>query len=163
MALGWDAVFLLPGCADPYNDKSIRASRGACFKLPIQRGTMEEWMEVSARHGLTPIAAELDRRKGGNGSNGAGNGAAEEALGAVAGARVSLVLGSEGQGVSREMLEMCTPVAISMLGDMESLNVAAAGSIFMWALSPGAPMLLAELGAALGPQGAGAAAGSFGK
>ncbi|BDA40750.1 probable rRNA methyltransferase 3, mitochondrial [Coccomyxa sp. Obi] len=41
--LGWDGVFLLPGCCDPFNDKALRASRGAAFKLPIGVGDWQVW------------------------------------------------------------------------------------------------------------------------
>ena len=47
------------------------------------------------------------------------------------------MLGSEGQGLSEEVLEDCQAVNIPMLGEMESLNVAVAGGILMWALSSG--------------------------
>lgn len=34
-------VMLLAGCCDPFNDKALRASRGAAFKLPIGSGDWE--------------------------------------------------------------------------------------------------------------------------
>ena len=34
VAFGFDGVFLLPGCADPFNDKTLRASRGAGWRVP---------------------------------------------------------------------------------------------------------------------------------
>jgi len=97
---------------------------------------------------LTPIAAELDRTDYGidGASSTATSFSAELDL---ANPEVSLILGSEGQGISPEILQLCTPVSISMPGDMESLNVAAAGSIFMWALSPSAPRLSHSLAQAL--------------
>lgn len=58
---------------------------------------------------------------------------------------VALVLGSEGQGVSQEILDACHCVSIPMAGDMESLNVAVAGSILMWALSKGAASFIDTL------------------
>ena len=64
----------------------------------------------------------------------------------------ALVLGSEGQGLSAEVLAACTPVAVPMAGPMESLNVAAAGAILMAALSPGAAELQATLEGLVGPQ-----------
>ena len=38
LALGWQAVFLLEGCCDIFNDKALRAGRGAAFKLPLAHG-----------------------------------------------------------------------------------------------------------------------------
>lgn len=169
LALGWDGVFLLPGCADHFNDKAMRASRGACFKLPVASGSLEDWKRVTQHHGLACIAADLDRTSGGgeangtaadailhhgtsnnsngstsNGTNGASSSASVwESLGEDLG--VSLVLGSEGQGLSENVLRECTAVSIPMIGDMESLNVAAAGAILMWALSGRAGGLAREL------------------
>lgn len=60
---------------------------------------------------------------------------------------MALVLGSEGRGVSPEILDACRCISIPMAGDMESLNVAVAGSILMWALSAGAASFIDSLGA----------------
>lgn len=45
------------------------------------------------------------------------------------------MLGSEGQGLSVTALDVCRQVSVPMDGDMESLNVAVAGGILMFALS----------------------------
>jgi TrmH family RNA methyltransferase len=58
---------------------------------------------------------------------------------------VCLVLGSEGKGLSSTALQHCSPVAIPMAGDMESLNVGIAGGILMFMLSSGLPPLLQRL------------------
>ena len=42
LALGWDAVYFLPGSCDPFNDKVLRAARGAHFKLALAKGTAEQ-------------------------------------------------------------------------------------------------------------------------
>lgn len=130
IALGWDGVFLTHGCADPFNEKSIRASRGACFKLPLGHGTVEDWKEVVSQHHFVCIAADLTGQKDNTIENIVGN-----ARGARIEKNVCLVLGSEGQGVSPEFIEESTSVTIPMVGEMESLNVAAAGAILMFALS----------------------------
>ncbi|RYR65256.1 hypothetical protein Ahy_A03g011205 isoform A [Arachis hypogaea] len=39
VAFRWDGVFLLPGSCDPFNEKALRASRGASFQLPIVSGS----------------------------------------------------------------------------------------------------------------------------
>ncbi len=58
-----------------------------------------------------------------------------EAAAAVAEQACLLVLGAEGTGLSRASRIKCLPVSVPMQGDMESLNVAAAGSILMYALA----------------------------
>ena len=62
---------------------------------------------------------------------------------------VALVMGSEGQGLSQVMLQDCTAVSLPMTDGMESLNVSAAGAIFMALLSSSAPRMHADLIAAL--------------
>ncbi|GAX79119.1 hypothetical protein CEUSTIGMA_g6559.t1 [Chlamydomonas eustigma] len=60
MALGWDGVFLLPGCTDPFSDKAVRASRGASIRTRIGRGSLEELKSVVSAQGLKLLAAEPD-------------------------------------------------------------------------------------------------------
>ena len=56
-ALGWQAAFLLPGCCDVFNDKALRAGRGAAFKLPLARGSWQDLRRVLAAHQLIALAA----------------------------------------------------------------------------------------------------------
>lgn len=156
LALGWQAAVLLPGCCDPFNDKAIRASRGAVFKLPVAHMSLEQWQQLVQAHGLVALAAEPDRSGSTSSSSGRGKasqqqqGAAGQQGGDLAELPVALCLGAEGQGVSAQLWAQCRAVTIPQAGGgalMESLNVAAAGSILMFALSRGAGPLLAELGA----------------
>ena len=41
-AFGAAGMFLLPGCAEPFAPKTVRATMGACFRLPVWEGTLEE-------------------------------------------------------------------------------------------------------------------------
>ncbi len=167
LALGWHAVVLLPGCCDPYNDKAIKASRGAVFKLPLAQCSLEQWQQLVEAHGLVPLAAEPDRGSSSSGSSNGGQPAAaadqrqqqglEAPPGSLADVQrqlaalpVCLCLGAEGQGLSPGVLQRCRPVSIPQAAGgqlMESLNVAAAGAILMFALSRGAAPLLAQLAA----------------
>lgn len=149
VAFGFDGVFLLPGCADPFNDKSIRASRGACFRIPLSSGSVEEWQGVCRHHELVPLVADI------NGKEQRGviadpsllqGGVSIDRIGSR---RVSLAVGSEGQGVSDTMRDACIPIEIPMEDDMESLNVAAAASIIMCALSPAGLHIFHTIDAAL--------------
>ena len=38
LALGWDGVFLLNECCDPFNEKALRAAKGATFRMPLAWG-----------------------------------------------------------------------------------------------------------------------------
>ena len=50
--------------------------------------------------------------------------------------RVALVMGSEGDGLSRTALDSAdTVVTIPMSGGVDSLNVASAAAVALWALS----------------------------
>ncbi|KAF8055115.1 ysgA [Scenedesmus sp. PABB004] len=141
-AFGWDAVWLLPGCCDPFNAKALRAGRGAALRWPLAAGGLPELLEVSRRRGLLLLAATPEQGPApapGPGPEGAAAGAGAAAPG------VCLVLGTEGAGLSADVLRAATPLAVPMVGRMESLNVGVAGAILMFALSEGLPPLLDRL------------------
>lgn len=119
LALGWEGIFLLPGCCDPYNDKALRAAKGATFHLPSQWGTLEECIKKIEKWKMVPLVAALQGKDIKEFSK-------EE--------NIALVLGSEAKGASREILAFAKPVTIPMREDVESLNVATAGAILMYAL-----------------------------
>lgn len=143
--LGWDGVFLLPGCCDPFNDKALRASRGAAFKLPIGVGDWQGIDRIADYHNLTCFGAEphesaadedLPKESNNSGSN-------MEVVSVPRG--LCVVLGNEGQGLSEEALSRCRPLTIPMAGRMESLNVSHAGAILMFALSEGSAGVMESL------------------
>ncbi len=113
LALGWEGAFLLPGTADPFNEKALRAAKGATFRLPLAQGTMEEFKKVCA--GKKIFVADLV-------------GSAPQPTSAP----IVLILGSETHGPSQELKKIGTPISIPMPGAMESLNVAIAGAILMY-------------------------------
>ena len=45
-AFRWSAIAFLPGCCDPFNPKAVRASRGACFRMPLWR--LASWAQAQA-------------------------------------------------------------------------------------------------------------------
>ena len=110
LAMGWDGLFLTPTCCDPFNEKALQASRGAIFRLPYQIGK-------NPPKGYSFLIAQP----------GAPLGKAE--------GPVALVLGSEGQGPSKEIAQLGDPIGIPMPGEFESLNVAVAGAILIFCLS----------------------------
>ncbi|CAK0734338.1 hypothetical protein CVIRNUC_000417 [Coccomyxa viridis] len=131
--LGWDGAYLLPGCCDPCNEKALRASRGAAFKLHLAHGDWEGLDEAVQCHSLTYVGAEPHEEA---------QSTAESSSGSNGTARVCLVLGNESQGLSREACDRCQPLSIPMAGRMESLNVSHAGAILMFALSEMGPHVL---------------------
>lgn len=116
LALGWEGVLLLPGCCDPFNDKALRASKGALFKLPYKKSSWDDFDQLANEQRLIPVAADL-------------HGAKPEFQ-----EKCILILGSEGRGLSDEAKKRAKKITIPLKGEMESLNVAAAGAILMYLL-----------------------------
>ena len=124
-ALGADAVLISPRCADPLYRRSVRVSMGTVFQVPWTR--VPEWGK--ARAILTGAGFHL-----------AALALADDAVSLddfAAGRpeRVALLLGAEGDGLSRRALQAAdTIVTIPMAGGVDSLNVAAASAVALWAL-----------------------------
>jgi len=115
-------VCLLEGCADPYSHKVVRSSMGAVFRTPVVRS---DWAEVSAacQAAGVPIGvtALSDRAKD------LRNADVKE---------MAVVIGSEGQGVRKEILESAdAELIIPMNPHCESLNAAVAATIVMWQMT----------------------------
>lgn len=121
LALGWEGAFILDESCDPFNEKAIRAARGATFRLPLAWGSWDDLHKLIKQNQLTPLIAEMSGEK----------------IDSIAMPNaVLLVMGNEARGPSAEAKQVGKQVSIEMLGDMESLNVAVAGSIIMYALRP---------------------------
>lgn len=125
LALGWQGVFILNESCDPFNDKALRAARGATFRLPLAWGSLEQLKELVKSNELTPIVADI-------------NGAELSEIAHED--NLLLVLGNEAHGASKEVKAFCQAVTIAMPGSMESLNVSVAGGIMMYALRPKQPL-----------------------
>lgn len=118
-AFGAEGLILLPGCAEPFAPKTVRATMGACFRLPVWELTLEELTGLLDRAGLSLYATALredtaDLRQ-----------ADLE--------RAAVVIGSEGRGVSSQVLAACqATLKIPMRERCESLNAAVAAAIVLW-------------------------------
>lgn len=124
-ALGADAVLVTPRCADPLYRRSVRVSMGAVFQVPWTR--LSEWDTAQAQlhqDGFHLAALALSE-----------DAVSLDAFAARPPAKVALVFGAEGGGLSRRALAAAdTVVRIPMAGGVDSLNVAAAGAVAAWAL-----------------------------
>ncbi len=124
-ALGVDAVLVTPRCADPLYRRSIRVSMGTVFQVPWAR--IDPWpggVGVLRHAGFTVAALAL-----------ADDAVSLAELAADPHDRLALVLGTEGDGLSRRTIgEVDLAVRIPMSGAVDSLNVAAAGAVAAWAL-----------------------------
>ena len=118
-AFGCTGALLLPGCADPYALKTLRASMGAVFRLPLYAVGVEKLPGLLAaaelllygtalRHDTVDVRSRDLRR-------------------------CALVIGSEGRGVSDRVLALCSEtLRIPMTPHCESLNAAAAAAVLLW-------------------------------
>ncbi len=124
-ALGAGGVACLPGTADAWSPKTVRAASGSSFRLPVFETTVEALLDWCARHGSTLLAAATGGESVGR--DGAGDRAGDPASGGVA-----LVLGNEGAGVSEPVLAVADGVVgVPLFAGADSLNVAIAGAILM--------------------------------
>ena len=112
-------VALLEGCADPYGHKVVRASMGAVFRsVPVQ--TTWEQVKAACEGAKIPVAVTALSHRA-------------EDIRTAALRQMAVVIGSEGQGVRKEILESAqAELIIPMNENCESLNAAIAAAIVMW-------------------------------
>lgn len=116
LALGYSAVAITPTSSDPFNDKALRAAKGATFKLPIAQLSGEEINALLRSNRWNVYFADA-------------KGQPMHEIESVP--PIALVLGNESHGVSAEIKRQAKSIAIPMKHEMESLNVACAGAILM--------------------------------
>jgi RNA methyltransferase, TrmH family len=104
------SVALSAGCADPTSPRALRASAGGVFRVPLVGFEDAPGRRVAlVAHGGRPLR-ELKL-----------------------GEPLSFVLGAEREGLPAEVVERCDEVAtIPIVGEVESLNVAAAAAIALY-------------------------------
>ncbi|XP_039062357.1 uncharacterized tRNA/rRNA methyltransferase YsgA-like isoform X2 [Hibiscus syriacus] len=132
MAFQWGGVFLLPGCCDPFNEKALRASRGASFQLPIVSGSWSHLETLKGTFNMKMLAGHPDA----DWKTEKPFSLSQEFVHSLVHAPLCLVLGSEGRGLSEKSQLECELVSIPMSGKFESLNVSVAGGIFLYMLQP---------------------------
>lgn len=121
-ALGMDAVILAGACADLYSPKTVRATMGAIFRQLVIVCDLEQLRALLQTHSLKLYGAALT----------------EKALDlrAVSLDRAAVAIGSEGRGLSAELLQLCDgQIIIPMRPEAESLNAAVAAAVVMWEIA----------------------------
>lgn len=112
-------VLLTNGCADPFSEKTVRASMGAVLRTPPQSAPMEEIL-AACRVQDVPLAATALAPD-------------SEDLRGVHMNDYLVVIGSEGQGICQELLDASNKkIIIPMQQRCESLNAAVAATIVLW-------------------------------
>jgi len=120
-AVGAAAILLIEPCVDPFDPKTVRGSMGSLFNLPVVSTAdvagLFAWLKA---HGLHPVGA--DPHLGATWGEGLWRGG------------VALVLGNEARGLSDDVAAHIDAWAkLPIVGKAESLNVAVAGGVLMYA------------------------------
>lgn len=118
-AFDCDGVFLVNACADLYNPKTARATMGAIFRREAYTVTAEELFALLRKSGVPFYGTALrdDTVP-----------LAEANL-----ARAAVAIGSEGRGLSQQVLDECAKtLIIPMNPRCESLNAAIAATVVLW-------------------------------
>lgn len=115
------SVVLLEGCADPWNWKTVRASMGAVFRVPVAQSDWDTARKACAEKKIPIAVTALSDR------------AVDIRTANLS--EMATVIGSEGRGVRREILDAADQeLIIPMNPHCESLNAAIAAAIVMWQL-----------------------------
>ena len=123
LAAGVSGMLASEGTVDPYHPRAVRASMGACFRLPLAADLPHAQVWELLHRGRYRVIA-LDPR--------GSSPLAELRLDRP----TAIVLGREGSGLDAEAREECEmTVRIPMAGGVDSLGVAAAGAIVFYALT----------------------------
>lgn len=118
-AFACDGMFLLNACADLYSPKTVRATMGAVFRCPVWKcspAALRVLLEASGLplYGAALRADTIDARE-------------------ASYDRAVVAVGSEGRGLSEEVLSLCDKtIRIPMSARCESLNAAIAAGVLLW-------------------------------
>lgn len=118
-AAGVDAVILTAGCVDMFNSKSIRASAGSIFHLPIiKEKEKTKIINFLKKKQIKVIIAEVGGRK--------------ELYQERLSLPLALVFGNESRGVDKIWTSVGETIKIPIYGKAASLNVATAAAIMIY-------------------------------
>jgi len=122
-AFGADQVILTGDTADLYHPRTVRASMGAVFRQAVCVMDVDGIMNYVNQNDLLLLGAALSE----------GGRIAGDAMPT----RVAFAIGSEGRGLSPELLACCHDTVRIPMEDMESLNANIAGAIMLWEVYKG--------------------------
>lgn len=112
-------VVLTEGCADPYSEKTVRATMGSVFRTPPQQAEAEAVLALCREVGIPLCVTALSDRA--------------VDIRSLALQNYAVVIGSEGQGVGEAFLAAAdTEAIIPMSPRCESLNAAVAATVVLW-------------------------------
>ncbi len=114
-AFGFMRIILSTQSADLYNEKTIRASKGAIFDVYVERKPLFEALSMLKNEGYQIIYADAHEQ---------GKPSKSE--------KTVLILGNEGHGISDRVKELSNGAIHIETKNVESLNVSVAGAILMY-------------------------------
>lgn len=118
-AFGWDGVIATPGTVDFFNDKALRASRGAIFHLPYSWQTVDEIEKSVQKNQWELFLADTEGKP----------------LDQISFSKpCALILSNEAKGALEWAEKKGTKITIPMYKGAESLNVATAGAILLYTM-----------------------------
>lgn len=120
LAFGVDTLILSLDTCDLYNDKVIRASEGAIFKLNIIREDLKDSINNLKKLGVVIYGTDVLSGKD---------------ITSIPKGGYAVIMGSEGNGVSDEIRKLVDSNIYIKIKDVESLNVAVCASIILYELS----------------------------
>lgn len=123
-AFGTQGLIVSPTCCSPFLRRAVRNSMGTIFQLPVvETGDLIKSLAELRAAGVRCIAAHPHtNRRTPTRTDFTGD--------------CCLVFGSEGRGISAEVLAACDEaVAIPMAGNVDSLNVGAAAAVLLYEAS----------------------------
>ncbi len=121
-AMGIETVLLCGACADVYSPKTARATMGAIFREKLLHCSATEARALADRNGLKLYGAALSERA--------------VDIRALPLKNAVVAIGSEGRGLSAELLKNCDgELIIPMSPGSESLNAAVAAAIVLWEMA----------------------------
>ena len=119
-AFSFSGVILSAGSADVYSPKVIRSSQGSLFNIKVITGKDISYIKEAKKNGVFITSTAL-------------YGESVRLCDMKVADNQIFVIGNEGSGVSKEILEISDEVAyIPMTGKAESLNAGVAASILMY-------------------------------
>lgn len=119
-AAGCDGVILIGQTCDPFSVEAVRASMGSLFAIPIAATTFEDFKPWATANAVRIIAASMH-----------GDHSHDKAQ---FGERSCILMGNEQSGLPDAVESACDElVRIPMMGKADSLNLASAASVMIYA------------------------------
>jgi RNA methyltransferase, TrmH family len=118
-AFGASGMVTLPGTVSLWNAKTLRASAGSAFRLPVISASLDEMVACLHQRGIPLLAATV------------GDGTPITSLDLRSAA--AILIGNEGSGLPQDLIAHCDQrITIPCPGPVESLNAAIAASVLLY-------------------------------